>query len=180
MLCSAIAMASLIPSLEFTEVEMKVVIPSGMLWIIKTIIEIIPNLYSLLSEINLSTSKEAVNERIIPTTINIDAIMITGNMGNLSNSKKTDSGINEIRDIASIIPLEKARVKDRMVFWCFFFKRHGIIPSKVENPAKEVVKKLKIILFIVKIMLMSGEDEYNSSFFLDINCVFLCCYLDFN
>ena len=148
---------------------MKVVIPSGILWIIKTIIEIIPNLYNLLSEINLSTSKDAVNERMIPTTINIAAIKITGNIANLSNSKKTDSGINEIRDIASITPLEKDKVNARIVFWYFFFKRHGIIPSNVEKPANEVVKKLKIILFIVKIMWAIGKDDYNSSFFLDIN-----------
>lgn len=115
-LCSAMAMANLIPNLEFTDVEMKVVIPSGILWIIKTIIEITPSLYSLLSEINLSTSKEVVKERIIPITINIDDIMITGNIANLSNSKNVDSGIREISDIASIIPLEKDKVKARIVF----------------------------------------------------------------
>ena len=154
-LCKAIAIANFIPKVVFEVVEIKVVIPSGILCNIKTIIEIIPSLYSLLSGTTKSIELEVKKEITIPTTTKIKDIKNKGNSKNLSFSNSIASGIKEQIDIESITPLEKAKVKATILSLYFLFRKQGITPSKVEKPAKDVVIKLNIILFILQNMRLS-------------------------
>lgn len=66
-------------------------------------------------------------------------------------SSFADSGINEISDIVIITPLEKAKDFEIIESCLFVFRKQGIIPIIVDNPAIVVIKKL-VIVFIVNYM----------------------------
>lgn len=53
-----------------------------------------------------------------------------------------------------ITPLEKAKHEGIIIFSLYFFKYIGIIPINVEIPAKNVIIKLNVILFMINIMLL--------------------------
>ena len=141
-LCSAIEIARIRPSLASIFDEINVVIPSGILWIIKAITEIIPSLYSELFVIIFSTFLSINIDIIIPSTINIDSIIVAGNNLNFQINRFNDSGINENKDIISITLAENDKEAAIIFSLLLFFSKHGINPSRVEKPAVEVIIKL--------------------------------------
>lgn len=126
-------------------------IPSGKLWIINTIVVIIPSLYKLFDFRCFSTLLSIEVDKIIPMIIKIAQIMNAGNGLNNSASREADSGISETNDIVIITPLAKANAL-AIIRSCFFvFRKQGIIPSTVEKPAINVIIKLNIMLFILEV-----------------------------
>lgn len=59
------------------------------------------------------------------------------------------SGIRDVKEIVAIIPTENDKDKLMMVSLCFSLKKVGMTPRIVEIPAKKVIVKGKINLFIV-------------------------------
>ena len=76
MLCNIIAIPKDIPKLTSKEVDIKVIIPSGILWSIIAIIEIIPTLYKWWLYL-LETEVSIKKENNIPIKIKIKTITIT-------------------------------------------------------------------------------------------------------
>lgn len=90
----------------FVEVEMNVVIPSGILCNIKTITEMMPSLYSLF-EVNFSSILSSiVAENKMPITIKIEHIRINGNILKMLLKRIIDSGISDAMEIVNITPAE--------------------------------------------------------------------------
>lgn len=111
----------------------------------------IPSLYNLLFGIMEVISFEVRYEIKNPIITKIKHSIKMVSLLLLLNNK-TDSGISDMREIVSIILLEKAKVDARRLFLYFWLIRHGITPNRVENPAIEVVIKLINIVFMVIFM----------------------------
>lgn len=112
----------------------------------------IPNLYRLFVFKYLSTFSSTVVEIITPMTINIAQIIKAGKGLYIFPKRDDDSGINEIKEIVSIIPLEKANDLAIMELCLFVLIKQGIMPIMVEKPAMAVIKKLCNVVFMVKFM----------------------------
>lgn len=151
MLCKAIAKANFKPNSWLDVVEIKVVIPSGILWSIKTIVVIIPSLYKLFSFNIFSVLLSTMVEISIPSMMKIEHIIKAGNGLYMVLNRFDASGISDIREMVIITPLEKARDFEIIESCLWFFKKQGIIPIIVENPAIVVIIKL-VIVFMVNYM----------------------------
>ena len=150
MLWRAIQIPKNNPSLTSLLDKIKVIIPSGTLWMIIAIIEKIPTRYKLSTSCERSLSRiEKVNipkakDNIIKKTPNKTPYV--------ENKYSNDEGKRSRIEIDVIIPAAKAK-EQRMILSLLFIFRKGINPPiSVEIPAIKVIIKLIINSFILKHM----------------------------
>ena len=64
-------------------------------------------------------------------------------------SKEIDSGNRSVMDTDSITPAAKAKLAIIIFFSFFKENRMGIMPNKVDKPARVVIMNDRVILFII-------------------------------
>lgn len=119
-LCKAIPIVKVIPKVKSCLLEIKVVIPSGILWKIRASTETKPNLYKLLVENLASILLSIKEENNIPSTTKIPVSKIVGTTKKFSLIRLTVSGINDEKEIHNITPAAKLK-QNGIITLCFCF-----------------------------------------------------------
>ena len=147
-LCRASDMASDIPSFVFFVVVIKVIIPSGMLWIMSAIHDMSPILYNdviFFFDIILSMYIAIIKPIFIKENDKRQQEMF----GIICFSSDIDSGISSIIDTDSITPAANDRLFNIILLLFFDCVNMGIVPIRVDSPDNMVIVNDRVILFIL-------------------------------
>ena len=94
----------------------------------------------------------------MPMTKKINKMRQAGKGRKIVSNKVLASGIKSVMETQIITPAAKDKAPAIKVFFCFVLKKIGMVPNKVDSPAKNDNKKALEILLIVSSPLYFIDD----------------------